>query len=59
MPDFPGREYVEARMPVYLLPRSEDVSSTLLRTIYHCDDKEHAVAAAFADTDEVGRPIMD
>jgi hypothetical protein len=59
MPEFPGREFVEGRMPVFLLPRSEDVSSTLLRTIYHCDDKDRAVAAAFAETDEVGRPIFE
>jgi len=55
MPDFPSRAWVEATMPVHLLPRSEGVSSTLLRTIYHDNVKE----AYFAATDHLGRPIID
>jgi len=54
MPDFPSRAWVEAVMPVHLLPRSEGVSSTLLRTIYHDNVKE----AYFAATDHLGRPII-
>lgn len=36
MPNFPDRDQVEEwGMPVHLLPRSEGVSSTLLRKLYH------------------------
>ena len=33
MPDFPGKTWVEARMPVYLLPRTAAVSSTFIKHI--------------------------
>eukprot|EP00730_Choanoeca_flexa_P013116 TRINITY_DN4979_c0_g1_i3.p1 TRINITY_DN4979_c0_g1~~TRINITY_DN4979_c0_g1_i3.p1 ORF type:complete len:396 (+),score=113.99 TRINITY_DN4979_c0_g1_i3:296-1483(+) len=58
MLEFPGREYVEANMPVYFLPRSEGVSSTLLRTIYHNSNAKESALAAHADTDETGKPII-
>jgi hypothetical protein len=31
MPAFPGRQWAETAMPVYLLPRTEQISSTLIR----------------------------
>ena len=35
MPNFPGRDYLETiSMPIFMLPRSDGVSSSLLRTIY-------------------------
>ena len=37
MPYFPGREWAESRMPVYLLPRTPNVSSTLVRSQYYAD----------------------
>lgn len=58
MVHFPSRDYVESVMSVYFIPRSEGVSSTLLRTVYHNPSSEEALAAAFAKTDEVGRPIL-
>lgn len=58
MVDFPARDYVASVMPIYYIPRSEGVSSTLLRTVYHNPSSEEAMAAAFARTDEVGRPIL-
>lgn len=33
--------------------------STLLRTIYHNQDEDMAVEAAFAETDETGKPILN
>eukprot|EP00753_Platysulcus_tardus_P015711 PLAT5238.2.p1 GENE.PLAT5238.2~~PLAT5238.2.p1 ORF type:complete len:272 (-),score=122.39 PLAT5238.2:77-892(-) len=57
MPRFPARELVESLMPVYLLPRSEGVSSTLVRAIYYTDDST-ADAAASATVDHLGRPII-
>ncbi|EDQ86129.1 uncharacterized protein MONBRDRAFT_38560 [Monosiga brevicollis MX1] len=59
MIDFPGRDFVEANMPVFFLPRSEGVSSTLLRTIYHDQDASKAEKAAFARTDATGKPILE
>lgn len=63
MPQFPGRDFVESVMPVYLLPRSEGVSSSLVRAIYHSGDDEdadliqaRALAAAFAPLDGAGKP---
>ncbi len=53
MVEFPARPFVEGCMPIFLLPRREGVSSTLLRSIYH--HKEHD--ALFAATDSLGRPI--
>jgi cytidyltransferase-like protein len=65
MPQFPGRSYVECVMPVYLLPRSEGVSSSLVRAIYHSaadDDADmvqaRAMAAAFAPQDAAGKPLV-
>ena len=67
MPRFPGREFVESVMPVYLLPRSEGVSSSLVRAIYHTEgggetdaDFLHAraLAAAFAPLDDAGKPLV-
>lgn len=34
MPSFPGKAWVEARMPVYLLPRTDAVSSTFIKRLY-------------------------
>ena len=57
MPNFPGREWCESVMPVYLLPRTQDVSSSLIRKIYHSGDEiDHR--AAFAPTDYSGKPIL-
>ncbi|KAA0162289.1 hypothetical protein FNF27_03150 [Cafeteria roenbergensis] len=65
MPQFPGREYIESVMPVHLLPRSDGVSSSLVRAIYHCEDGEdtdlvqaRAMAAAFAPLDDTGKPCV-
>jgi len=54
---FPGREWVESVMPVYFVPRTESCSSTLIRTIYHAEDKELQRKAAFAKTDHDGKPV--
>lgn len=35
MADFPSREWVESVMPVWLVPRSESVSSSFIRAVYH------------------------
>lgn len=65
MPLFPGREYIESVMPVHLLPRSDGVSSSLVRAIYHSEDGEdadqvqaRAMAAAFAPLDDSGKPCV-
>eukprot|EP01138_Halocafeteria_seosinensis_P001610 gb/GECG01001649.1/.p1 GENE.gb/GECG01001649.1/~~gb/GECG01001649.1/.p1 ORF type:complete len:472 (+),score=84.97 gb/GECG01001649.1/:1-1416(+) len=68
MPNFPGREWIESAMPVHLIPRSEGVSSSLVRTLYHSDtkskkeqkddDNEGVMKAAFSDLDDAGKPIM-
>jgi len=59
MPTFPGREYIENRgIPICLVPRTEDVSSSLLRKIYHNEDPQQARLAAFAATDSTGKPIL-
>ena len=57
MIQFPGREFVNTVMPVYFLPRSDGVSSTLVRTLYH-SGKAMAMGAAFAGTDCNGKPIF-
>lgn len=59
MLQFPGREWVESVMPVHFVPRTENCSSTLLRTIYHAEDKELRKKAAFAKTRYDGKPIDD
>lgn len=59
MLQFPGREWVESVMPVHFVPRTESCSSTLIRTIYHADDKELQHKAAFAKTRYDGKPIDD
>lgn len=57
MLEFPGRPWVESVMPVHFVPRTEACSSTLLRTIYHADDEETRMKAAFAKTRYDGKPI--
>jgi cytidyltransferase-like protein len=57
MLNFPGREWVESVMPVHFVPRTEACSSTLIRTIYHAEDKELRAKAAFAKTHYDGKPI--
>jgi len=57
MLQFPGREWVESVMPVHFVPRTESCSSTLLRTIYHADDEELRIKAAFAKTRYDGKPV--
>lgn len=57
MLNFPGREWVESVMPVHFIPRTEDCSSSLLRTIYHAEDPEIRKKAAFAQTRYDGKPI--
>lgn len=57
MLNFPGREWVESVMPVHFVPRTEACSSTLIRTIYHAEDKELRAKAAFAKTRYDGKPI--
>merc|ERR1712071_636834 len=52
-----GREWVESVMPVHFVPRTESCSSTLLRTIYHADDEELRIKAAFAKTRYDGKPV--
>eukprot|EP00563_Minutocellus_polymorphus_P013275 CAMPEP_0181068124 /NCGR_PEP_ID=MMETSP1070-20121207/26249_1 /TAXON_ID=265543 /ORGANISM="Minutocellus polymorphus, Strain NH13" /LENGTH=435 /DNA_ID=CAMNT_0023148849 /DNA_START=193 /DNA_END=1500 /DNA_ORIENTATION=- len=59
MLQFPGRDWVESVMPVHFVPRTENCSSTLLRTIYHAEDKELRKKAAFAKTRYDGKPIDD
>lgn len=54
---FPGREWVESVMPVHFVPRTESCSSSLIRTIYHAEDKEMRAKAAFAKTRYDGKPI--
>ena len=57
MRNFPGRDFVESVMPVYFLPRSQGVSSTLVRTLYHSGEQA-AQQAAFARTDDTGKPVV-
>jgi cytidyltransferase-like protein len=57
MLNFPGREWVESVMPVHFVPRTENCSSTLIRTIYHADTDEIRRKAAFAKTRYDGKPI--
>jgi cytidyltransferase-like protein len=57
MLQFPGREWVESVMPVHFVPRTENCSSTLLRTMYHAEDKELRKKAAFAKTRYDGKPV--
>mmetsp|Transcript_10276 Transcript_10276/g.20574 ORF Transcript_10276/g.20574 Transcript_10276/m.20574 type:complete len:437 (-) Transcript_10276:298-1608(-) len=57
MLQFPGREWVESVMPVHFVPRTENCSSTLLRTIYHAEDESLRKKAAFAKTRYDGKPI--
>lgn len=57
MLQFPGREWVESVMPVHFVPRTEACSSTLIRTIYHAEDKELRAKAAFAKTRYDGKPV--
>lgn len=35
MPDFPSRQWVEANMPVHLLPRTDAVSSSFIKAVYY------------------------
>uniref|UniRef100_A0A6U9W537 SPX domain-containing protein n=1 Tax=Pseudo-nitzschia australis TaxID=44445 RepID=A0A6U9W537_9STRA len=57
MLNFPSREWVESVMPVHFVPRTEGCSSTLIRTIYHADNRELRQQAAFAKTRYDGKPI--
>lgn len=59
MPGFPGKEMVESLMPVHLVPRSQGVSSSFVRAVYHGPSKSDADRAkiAFAKLDAVGKPI--
>eukprot|EP00536_Pseudo-nitzschia_multiseries_P007080 jgi/Psemu1/319046/estExt_fgenesh1_pm.C_1600005 len=57
MLNFPSREWVESVMPVHFVPRTEGCSSTLIRTIYHSENKELRQKAAFAKTRYDGKPI--
>lgn len=57
MLQFPSREWVETVMPVHFVPRTEGCSSTLIRTIYHSENKELRKQAAFAKTRYDGKPI--
>jgi len=57
MLQFPGRDWVESVMPVHFVPRTESCSSSLIRTIYHAEDKEMRAKAAFAKTRYDGKPI--
>jgi len=57
MLNFPGREWIENVMPVHFVPRTEACSSTLIRTIYHAEDKDVRAKAAFAKTRYDGKPI--
>lgn len=57
MLDFPGRDWIESKMPVHFVPRTEACSSTLIRTIYHAEDEEIRKKAAFAKTRYDGKPI--
>ena len=59
MLNFPGREWIESVMPVHFVPRTEACSSTLIRTIYHAEDKTIRAKAAFAKTRYDGKPIDD
>ena len=54
MPTFPAREWVEAVMPVVLLPRTPDVSSSFHRLIYHNPELTAAAAAEAAVKDDGG-----
>ena len=56
---FPGRSDVETVMPVHFLPRSEGVSSSMVRAIYHNKDASVAKKAAFASWDASGKPILN
>jgi len=56
---FPGRDWCDSVMPVHFVPRTEDCSSTLLRTIYHADCPELRKKAAFAKTRSDGKPVDD
>lgn len=59
MPSFPAREWVESVMDVVLLPRTENVSSSFIRAVYHHADSECAShAAAWAEMDAVGKPVL-
>jgi hypothetical protein len=71
MPAFPAREWVESVMPVLLLPRTDSVSSSFIRTLYHrpggggCDGGgtsgglgEGDAAIAFAELDYEGKPVL-
>ena len=70
MPSFPGQAWVEARMPVYLLPRTDAVSSTFIKRLYGGAEGAGAAAAAaegpggqrqlataFARLDYTGKPL--
>lgn len=67
MPSFPAREWVESVMPVLLLPRTDSVSSSFIRTLYHrpgggggggSDGCVGDAEVAFAELDYEGKPLL-
>jgi cytidyltransferase-like protein len=66
MPGFPARSWCESvRMPIYLLPRTQAVSSTLIKAVEAAaeaaesgegDGGAAALSLAYGETDWVGRP---
>mmetsp|Transcript_10728 Transcript_10728/g.29565 ORF Transcript_10728/g.29565 Transcript_10728/m.29565 type:complete len:404 (+) Transcript_10728:45-1256(+) len=57
MTAFPSRPWVESVMPIHFVPRTENCSSTLIRTIYHAPDESLRKKAAFAKTRYDGKPV--
>lgn len=57
MQNFPGRLFIENIMPIYFLPRSLGVSSSLIRSLHHSDSKI-AKRAQFATLDAADKPII-
>ena len=57
MLQFPSRPWVESKMPIHFVPRTESCSSSLIRTIYHSGDSSVGATAAFAKTNSDGKPI--
>jgi len=64
MPNFPARAWVETVMDVCLLPRTDDVSSSFVRQVYHgggggVDGSGVGdLAIAFAELDYEGKPVV-
>jgi len=69
MPDFPARAWVSTVMDVLLLPRTENVSTSFLRSLYSGGGGgggggggvnlwDAAAVVAFAECDHLGRPIL-